>query len=524
MTSLTRLVDNKNSLCQSILVGERMFRRTATSRLACRCKANMLLSQMHDPGCQNVKGGTLSDSHPRDTTQLDSCFEIKPTFVRFGLGAISELGRECRRLGMLRVVAFTDSHLADTEFVSQAVRVMAASGVDVILSREEVSVEPTDVSFTRCGNFLRDTKANGVVSIGGGSVMDSAKAATVWAACPRQEDILDYVTAPAGKGLAPSGLLVPHIACPTTCGTGSECTPIAICDILRLHRKSGIVHKALTPTMAIVDPAACFSLPSSVLAASGFDVLSHAIESYTARPYSARPQIIPADLTVPIPRPSLQGRNPYTDVGCITALEYVGRSYTRAVADPTDKRAVEEMVFASCLAGTAMGSAGCHLPHGMSYPVSGAVPTSYSPPFPYPGGSGSPTYRTDVGTPPVLPHGFSVALHTPAVMRMLQEQGNEETTRRLQHVYDALSRYSSGRQDLPRVPDHSVGEAVAELLIGFLKVNKMPRGLLDIGFERNDADRLAQKCLLERRLLSNAPFEVSEQHLVNMYAGAMSYW
>src|ERR1700694_3442990 len=101
---------------------------------------------------------------------------------------------------------------------------------------------------------------------------------------------MNYVTAPIGGGQKVPGPLRPHIACPTTSGTGSEVTGIAIFDFVEHHVKTGIASKRLRPTLALVDPDCTLTLPKTVVACSGFDVLSHALESYTALPYTRRPR------------------------------------------------------------------------------------------------------------------------------------------------------------------------------------------------------------------------------------------
>lgn len=496
-----------------------MLRRTVRSSFFC-CQSHLLHHEASG-GC----GASSTDPHGQLVT-TDYCFEIKPNHVRFGVGALREVGRECRRLDMKRVMVFSDRNVASHAFFERAIQSLRNAQLDVVVCLD-VAVEPTDASFMHCGDVFRDAKADGAVSIGGGSVMDTTKAAIVWAGRSAEESsIHDYFGPPVGHAKIPMGRRAPHIACPTTCGTGSECTPIAVCDVISQHRKAGISHASMTPTMAIVDPEACYSLPPSVIAASGFDVLSHAIESYTARSFTDRPQVFPQDLITPVNRPATgHGRNPYTDIGCLAALERVGTSYLRAVADPSHLEAIRDMVFASTVAGTAMGSAGCHIPHAMSYPVSGSVPLSYHPPFPYPHGVGS---RSDFPpAPKVIPHGCAVGLHTPAVVKMLQQEGSPDTIKRLKRILQALGVVDDKGCDLRRsdgkcIPEGECGHVLAEVLVTYLKANKMPSGLLDIGFQSDDMPKLAKKCQ-EKRLLQNAPFEVTERHLVEMYKTAAAY-
>ncbi|MCH8327158.1 MAG: iron-containing alcohol dehydrogenase, partial [Candidatus Marinimicrobia bacterium] len=165
-----------------------------------------------------------------------------------------------------------------------------------------------------------------------------------------------------------------------------------------LKAKTGIVSRHLRPSQAIVDPDVTRTLPAAVVAASGFDVLSHALESYTARPYTRRPAAAPPSL-----RPQSQGANPWSDIGCLESLRLVGENLVRAVTDAGDHEARGHMMFAATLAGIAFGNAGCHLPHGMSYSVSGLVRDFQ--PEGYPDGE------------PIVPHGFSVIVNAPSVFR-----------------------------------------------------------------------------------------------------------
>ena len=226
--------------------------------------------------------------------------------------------------------------------------------------------------------------------------MDTCKAANLLSTYPAE--LLTYVNAPIGAAQPVPGPLKPHIACPTTCGTGSECTGIAIFDLLSMQAKTGIVSHRLRPTLALIDPACTLTLPANVVAASGFDVLSHALESYTARPYSRRPA--PADATL---RPLSQGANPWRDIGCRETLRLCGAYLERAVADASDTEARGQLSWAAALAGIAFGNAGCHAPHGMSYSVSGLVrgfcPAGYPP------------------DAPLVPHGMSVIVNAPAAFR-----------------------------------------------------------------------------------------------------------
>ncbi len=169
--------------------------------------------------------------------------------------------------------------------------------------------------------------------------MDTAKAANLYATYPA--DLLTYVNAPIGQGKPVPGRLKPLIAIPTTAGTGSETTGVAIFDLLEMHAKTGIAHRALRPVMGIVDPENTRTLPKMVAACTGLDVLSHALESLTALPYHQRPA--PES---PRMRPAYQGANPISSIWASRSIEMIARSLVRAVENPSDEEARGQMLAA----------------------------------------------------------------------------------------------------------------------------------------------------------------------------------
>src|SRR5438876_10510476 len=231
----------------------------------------------------------------------------------------------------------------------------------------------------------------------GGATIDRAKALNLYVPYP-PADFLDSVNPPIGNGLPIPGPLKPLIAIPTTAGTGSETTGVTIFDFKKMHAKTGIASRRLKPTLGLLDPENTRTMPSPVAASSGLDILSHAVESYTAMPFSQRPHP-----DRPLLPPAYQGSNPISDVWSLQALRMVAKYLVRAVEDPEDDEARASMLLAASYAGVGFGNAGVHLPHGMSYPISGHV-KSYCPPG----------YRTDH---PLVPHGVSVILNAPAVFR-----------------------------------------------------------------------------------------------------------
>ena len=369
---------------------------------------------------------------------------------------------------------------------------LRAVDVDVTIY-DEVRVEPTDQSFKQATRFAAEGRFDGFVSVGGGSVIDTCKAANLYSSHPAE--FLTYVNAPIGDGQAVPGALKPHIACPTTSGTGSECTGMAIFDLLECHVKTGIASRALRPTLALIDPDVTATLPANVVAASGFDVLSHALESYTARPYTQRtaPQS-------PALRPMSQGANPWSDVGCVEALRRTGQYLVRAVRDAGDAQARHGMMYAATLAGIAFGNSGVHLPHGMAYSVAGLI-RDYRP-------DGYPKEEA------ICPHGISVIVDAPSVVRFT---ASASPARHLE-----ATRLLGG--DAADAGEEDAGEVLAGCIIQMMRDTDMPNGIAALGYGESDVAALARGAFAQQRLLANSPVAVNEEDLQALYRSASSYW
>ena len=182
---------------------------------------------------------------------FESAFTMDTSSIKFGPGTTREVGYDMKKFGATRVLVLTDPYLSDSDMVSIACKALRDAGIDTVLFGR-VRVEPTDESFKEAIAFATDGNFDGYVAVGGGSTMDTAKAANLYATYPA--DFLDYVNPPVGKGLSVPGALKPLIAIPTTAGTGSETTGVAIFDLLEMHAKTGIAHRALRPVMGIIDP------------------------------------------------------------------------------------------------------------------------------------------------------------------------------------------------------------------------------------------------------------------------------
>lgn len=348
--------------------------------------------------------------------------------------------------------------------------------------------------------FAKAYQPNAFLAVGGGSVIDTAKLMNLYTCFP-DNDFLDFVNAPLGRGLPITKTLLPLVAVPTTAGTGSETTGTAIFDLVAKKAKTGIAHRALKPTLGICDPLNTRTMPSAVHASSGLDVLCHSLESWTAIPYHERTPR-PAN---PINRPAYQGANPISDIFSLQALRSTIKYLPRAVKDPDDHEAQSEMLLAATLAGVGFGNAGVHLCHGMSYPISGQNP-----------GYKHPGYVTDN---PIIPHGVSVAVTAPAVFRFTGASNPERHLAAAEAFgvdVSTVKRESAGEV---------LGEAIAEFLVG---LGDQPRGLAQLGFGKPDVDALVEGTLPQRRVLMLAPGlaeEVGEEReqLRGLFEGAMAY-
>lgn len=422
----------------------------------------------------------------------ESTFAAETSNVAFGPGVLAEVGDRARALGMKRAALFTDKRVGKLEHVAQAVRSLRAAGIDAVLY-DECRVEPTDQSFLAAARFAAEGRFDGYVSIGGGSVMDTCKAANLYSTWPA--DSLDYVNAPIGKAKPVPGPLKPHIACPTTCGTTSENTGVAVFDLLSMQVKTAISSPNLRPTMGLVDPTTAYTLPKNVVAATGFDILVHALESYTALPYSMRKRLRPGAA-----RPVVQGANPWSDFGCEASLRKLGTYMARAVNDASDHEAREEMMLAVTLAGLTFNSAGVHVPHAMAYPVAGMV-RDFRP-------AGYPQEE------PMVPHGMSVVVHAPAGFRFTAAACPER------HRYAAQCL----GVDVRGAAAADSGELLARHLIGMMRSTGMPNGIADLGYGEGDIDALVAGALPQQRILSNSPCEVTKDDLRSLYRAALRYW
>jgi hydroxyacid-oxoacid transhydrogenase len=423
----------------------------------------------------------------------ETAFELTTSNVRFGPGVTREVGMDIEDMGAGRVMVVADPNLCDLPPVQTVLEALGERKIKYALY-DRVEIEPTDESMKDAIEFASARAFDAFVAVGGGSTIDTAKAADLYSTYP-PADFLDYANRPVGKGLAVPGPLKPLIAIPTTAGTGSETTGVIVFDCVAIHAKTGIAHKRLKPMLALLDPDNTRTLPPMVAASTGLDVLCHAIESYTALPYTEQPHPgRPAD------RALYQGSNPISDLWAMQSLRMAAQFLPRVVEDPDDAEARGNMLMAASFAGMGFGNAGVHLPHAMSLPV-GAMARNYRPEG----------YNVDH---PMIPHGMAVVLNGPAAFRFL---GSGAPARHLEAA-EALGADVSGARD------EDAGKILGDKIIEYMQRLKMPNGLGAVGFAREDIPALVEGTLPQQRILKLMPRTASEEELALVFEDALTCW
>ncbi len=425
-------------------------------------------------------------------TERDTAFQMAASNIRFGRGITREIGMDLVDLKARRTMLVIDPALRDHPVGHTVLESLKQNDIGFEVF-DDLSIEPTDASFKAAADCATQGGFDSFVAVGGGSTIDTAKAANLYSTHP--SDFFDYVNAPIGLGHPIPGPLKPLIAVPTTAGTGSETTGVAIFDYVEKKAKTGIAHRYLKPTLGIVDSDNTRTLPPAVAAATGLDVLSHALESYTAMPFDERP--MPAR---PLERPAYQGSNPVSDIWAIRALELMAEFLPRAYADPSDEEARAQMLLAAALAGIGFGTAGVHLPHGMSYPVAGMVR-----------GHRPDGYVVDHA---MVPHGISVILNTPAVVRFTASANPERHLRGA----EALG------ADVSDASPSEAGEVLAERVIHFMRTLGVPNGLAAVGYTTDDIPALVQGTLPQHRVTKLSPRPAGEAELTSLFEESMTIW
>jgi hydroxyacid-oxoacid transhydrogenase len=422
-------------------------------------------------------------------TDHETIFTLEATPVKFGPGASQDAGWELKRLGVKRALLVTDPRVAALGHSERIRKLIEAEGIDVVVY-DRSRVEPTIDSFQDACDFALEHEVDGFVSVGGGSSMDTAKVANLILSHPAP--VMAYVNAPVGEGRTPPSPLKPHLAIPTTSGTGSEATTVAVLDIPDLKLKTGISHRYMRASQAIVDPELTRTLGPEVTSSAGLDVVCHAAESFLSRPYDTRP--VPDS---PDDRPPYQGSNPVADVWSAKALEFGGKYLRRAVENPDDVEARGYMMLGATMAGVGFGSAGVHIPHACAYPIA-SLKHEWSPPG----------YPDDH---PFVPHGWSVIVTAPAAFRYTYEADPEKHRRAAELI---------AGEPIPDADENTLPQVLTDLMrdVG------APSGVRELGYDDGDIEALVEGAMKQQRLLVVSPREPSEEDVAAILRDSMENW
>jgi alcohol dehydrogenase class IV len=420
----------------------------------------------------------------------ESVFTYGAPALKFGPGASAEIGFDLAQYGVRRVLVVTDPRVAATGGPQRVADQLAGYGMEAHVY-DGVHVEPTDESLAAA---IEHARASGpwdaFVAVGGGSSIDTAKAVNLLTTNPGE--LMDYVNAPVGGGRAPSQPLKPLVAVPTTTGTGSESTTICVLDVLEQKVKTGISHVRLRPVLAVVDPDLTLTQPPGVTAAAGMDILCHALESYTARPYTSFEHKRPEE------RVPYCGSNPVADMWSERALRLLSGSFRRAVRHGGDAAARGDMALAATFAGLGFGNAGVHIPHANAYPIAGRVKDFHPDGYP--------------ADEPMVPHGMAVALTAPEAFRFTFEAEPERHLRAAELLDPAAAKPDDLAKLLPGV------------LMNLMRDIGIPNGIGGVGYTEADVPALVEGAMKQQRLLATAPLPVGEDDAAGILTRSIALW
>jgi len=411
--------------------------------------------------------------------------------LKFGAGAADEIGFDLSQYGAKRILLITDPGMQQTGLPDRIADNIRRYDMTVEIF-DGVHVEPTDDSMNKAIGYASEQGPwDGFVAVGGGSAIDTAKAVNLLTTHPGE--LMDYVNKPVGNAQVPPGSLKPLIAVPTTTGTGSESTAMCVLDILSLRVKTGISHWRLRPTMAVVDPLLTMTLPPEVTAASGMDIVCHALESYTARWYSS------FDRKKPEERVTYCGSNPVSDLWCEKSMTLLARSFRTAVQrGGEDVEARMDMAMAATFAGMGFGNSGVHIPHANAYPIAGQVKDFHPAGYPQ--------------DEPMVPHGMSVSLTAPEAFRFSFDSAPDRHMAAAKLLGPNADTQNDAAEQLPHV------------VTSLMRDIGIPNGIGAVGFDTGDIPDLVDGTMKQQRLLATCPRTPTEDDIAGIFERSIENW
>ena len=411
--------------------------------------------------------------------------------LKFGAGALDEIGFEMSQYDVKRVLIITDSTINGTGIPQRIQDQLHRYDITSEIF-DGVHVEPTDDSMDKAAGYAREQGPwDGFVAVGGGSAIDTAKAVNLMTT--DGGSLMDYLNKPVGNAQAPKGQLKPLFAVPTTAGTGSESTAMCVLDVLSMKVKTGISHWRLRPTLVIIDPLLTMTLPPEVTASAGMDIVCHALESYTARWYTT------FDRKKPEERVTYCGSNPVSDLWCEKAMGLIATSFRKAVHDGADDvEARGNMMMAATFAGMGFGNSGVHIPHANAYPIAGMVKDFH------PAG-----YPQDEA---MVPHGMSVSLTAPEAFRFSFDSAPERHLAAARMMAPDAEKHNSPAEQLPSV------------LVDLMRTIDIPNGIGAVGYTESDIADLVPGTMKQQRLLATCPRTPTEDDIAEIFRRSIENW
>jgi alcohol dehydrogenase class IV len=369
------------------------------------------------------------------------------------IGAIERIADICSTLDISKPLIITDQGIVNVGLIQTLDAAFKKAGKEYFCFDQVVADPPEHIVLSAVA-YAKEIKADGIIGFGGGSSLDTAKLVALLT--NSDEQIADIYGVDAIRGQR-----LPLILIPTTAGTGSEVTPIAIVTTGDTT-KAGVVSTTLLPDIALLDASLTLGLPSHVTAATGIDAMVHAIEAYT----------------------SAIKKNPYSDLLAKQALTLLSNNILEATFNGTNVEARQAMLLGACLAGQAFANAPVAAVHALAYPLGGHFH---------------------------IPHGLSNALVLIQVMNFNLSHCADLYAELAPSISETIDLDGSNKQ---------IAQALINVIAGLIKQLKLPVTLAEMGIGESDINTLAKDAMLQTRLLVNNPKPVTLEDVKQVYLQA----